>query len=56
MKVKNVREWAVEVAVTGQIVEAGETVEVPDDLGENLCSQPANWQAVTTNKKKQEGR
>jgi hypothetical protein len=30
---------AVEIAATGQVVERGQTVEVPDDLGKSLCEQ-----------------
>lgn len=29
----------VEIAATGQVVERGQTVEVPDDLGKSLCEQ-----------------
>jgi hypothetical protein len=30
---------AVEIAATGHVVERGQTVEVPDDLGKSLCEQ-----------------
>jgi hypothetical protein len=30
---------AVEIAETGQVVERGHSVEVPDELGKRLCEQ-----------------
>lgn len=46
MKVRNVREYALTIAATGQKVEPGDEVEVPDWLGHSLCEQPANWAPV----------
>lgn len=46
MEIRNVRGYALEIAATFQVVEHGETVEVPDDLGASLCEQPANWEPV----------
>lgn len=46
MQVTNMRPYAVELVATGQTVGAGETVEVPDDVGKSLKAQPDVW-AVT---------
>lgn len=44
--------WADQrIAATGQHVTAGETVEVPDELGKSLCEQTDKW----TKAKKSEG-
>lgn len=51
-KIVNLRPWKVEIAATGQAVEAGGTVEVDDDLAESLCEQPDNWKPATGGKKK----
>lgn len=48
MKVKNVSGFDRMIAATGKTVEDGATVEVPDELGESLCEQPANWEAVAS--------
>lgn len=34
------------IAATGQTATAGETIEVPDDLGRSLCEQSDKWQKV----------
>lgn len=44
MKITNVRDYALEIAVTGQLVEPGTSVEVDGDVGKRLCEQPDNWQ------------
>lgn len=46
MKVRNVRDVALEIAATGQVVGPGEPVDVNDELGRSLCEQPGNWVAV----------
>lgn len=49
MRVKNVSDLARELDdVEGRdvLAEPGEIIEVPDQLGESLCEQPANWQRV----------
>ena len=46
MQVKNKRPYAVEIVATGDRVEGGETVEVPDELGESLIEQVDAWEAV----------
>lgn len=51
MKIKNVRGYALEIGVTGQLVNPDETVEVDDLLGKSLCEQEANWKRVTTGSK-----
>lgn len=52
MKITNQTERPREIAATGQIVDAGETVEVDDDLGRSLCEQPANWAEAKPTKTK----
>jgi hypothetical protein len=39
----------VELAVTGQVVRRGESVEVDADLAEQLDAQPNNWAKPNTN-------
>lgn len=46
MQITNVRPYSLEIAVTGQLVEPGESAEVPDELGASLLEQPANWAAA----------
>lgn len=46
MQVRNKRPYAVEIVDTGQRVEAGETVEVDDELGERLAEQPDVWEVA----------
>lgn len=55
MKVRNAREWAVEIE-TGELVDPGDTVEVDEALGARLCEQPDNWKPVkgTTKNKSEE--
>lgn len=53
MKVRNVSGVAREIAATGAVVDADGTVEVPKDLGESLCEQPDNWEAVASSKRKE---
>lgn len=45
MRVKNKRPWAVEIPDVG-VVDAGATIDVPDDLGASLCEQEDNWAPV----------
>lgn len=42
MKVKNKRPYEVEIPDVG-FVEAGGTIDVPEDLGKSLCAQEDNW-------------
>lgn len=49
MQVKNKRPFAVDIA-NGPTAEAGETVEVDDELGASLCEQSDNWEAVKASK------
>lgn len=42
MQVKNLRPFAVEIPDVG-VVEAGDSIEVPDDLGASLCEQVDAW-------------
>lgn len=51
MRVKNVRGKTLEIVATGQLVAPGKTVDVPDDLGNSLLEQPANWAKPTTKPK-----
>lgn len=44
-----------ELPAVGQVVPAGGTVTVPDELAESLAAQPANWKPVDEDKKKGEG-
>lgn len=46
MQVTNMRPYAVEIVATGQSVGPGETVDVPDEVGESLAEQPDVWAAV----------
>lgn len=50
MKIRNVREYDLEIGATCQVVEPGDTVDVDDVLGAALLEQPANWQAVKSPK------
>ena len=50
MKIRNVSGFDRMIAATGQTVEADGTVEVSDELGRSLCEQPANWEAVVSEK------
>lgn len=49
MKIVNQRTYALEVI--GRIAQPGEAIDVPDELGERLLEQPANWAKPTTSKK-----
>jgi len=40
-----------QIAATGQVVDPGDVVEVPDDLGKNLCEQDI-WEKAPTKKEK----
>lgn len=51
MKIQNVRGYALEIGVTGQLVNPGETVEVDDLLGKSLCEQEANWKLASAGSK-----
>ena len=54
-KIQNVFGRDREIAALGLWVAADETVEVPKDLADALCAQPANWKpANTTTSKKKE--
>lgn len=44
MLIRNKRPYAVEIVDTGQCVEAGETAEVPDEVGESLVQQVDAWE------------
>lgn len=44
MLIRNKRPYAVEIVDTGQCVEAGETAEVPDELGKSLVQQVDVWE------------
>lgn len=47
MKIKNVSSQGdLEVPALGRVVKAGETVEVPDDIGSVLCEQSDVWVAA----------
>lgn len=50
MRVKYVGGGRRVIAATGQVVGAGETVDVGDDLGRSLVEQEC-WQAVKATKK-----
>jgi hypothetical protein len=43
MKVTNITDEARFVAALGVVVDAGESVEVDDDLAASLLDQPAVW-------------
>lgn len=45
MEIRNASSAALEIAATGQIVEAGGTAEVDDVLGDALCEQADVWQS-----------
>lgn len=47
MKVKNKRSYTVEIPEVG-FVDAGDSIEVPDDLGASLVEQVDAWEPVTT--------
>lgn len=46
MLIRNKRPYAVEIVATGQEVEGGETVDVPDDVGGSLAEQVDAWETV----------
>lgn len=46
MQVRNKRPYPVEIVATGQRVEAGETVEVDDEIGESLAEQVDAWEVA----------
>lgn len=50
MKVKSLSSSARFIAATGQTVEPGATVDVPNDVGRDLVKQPDRWEAVKSNK------
>lgn len=53
MKIKYVGPSAeVEIAATGQSVERGGSVDVPDDIGKSLCEQDT-WEADKATKRKE---
>lgn len=54
MELKNKRPYAVEIVATGQTVEGGETVEVPDDVGKALAEQVDAWETVQRKSRKDE--
>ena len=45
---------AVEIAPTGQIVERGKSVDVPDEIGKSLCEQDT-WTETKTRTVKKDG-
>jgi hypothetical protein len=45
VEIRNVRSYP--LVIGGTVVQPGETITVPDDLGSRLCDQPANWQVET---------
>jgi hypothetical protein len=47
MKVKNLRPYPVYIVGHDVDVEAGGTVDVPDDVGRSLVEQSDAWQAVS---------
>ena len=55
MKVRNVSGVSRDLPATGETVEADGEVEVSKELGESLCEQPANWEAVKAPAKRKEG-
>lgn len=46
MRITNLSEHEKEIPEVG-FVEAGGTIDVPDDLGKSLCEQVDAWAAVT---------
>lgn len=50
MKVTNISGRARDVPAIGQIVEAGESVEVADDIGQSLCEQVDVWSKTPATK------
>lgn len=48
----NARPWPVELAHPSAIVEPGESIEVDDEVAEQLLAQPANWREPARSKKK----
>lgn len=57
MKIRNKRTVAVAVAPPGGdpfVVEAGDTVEVDDDLAKSLLAQPDRWAKSTPSKSDKE--
>lgn len=52
MKVKNKRSYEVEIPEVG-FVDAGDVIEVPDDLGKSLVKQQDVWEAVKSTAKKE---
>ncbi|MFE4469552.1 hypothetical protein ACFRFH_12125 [Leifsonia sp. NPDC056824] len=56
MKVRNVSPFGdLELPLLNRIVEAGEVFEVPDEHGESLIQQSANFQKVPANTKTKDG-
>lgn len=51
MDITNAREYALEIAATGDVVEPGASVTVDDELGAALLEQPDNWQPAKTKPK-----
>jgi hypothetical protein len=49
MLIRNKRPYPVEIVATGQRVDAGETVEVDDEVGESLVEQVDAWEAADDN-------
>lgn len=45
MQVKNKRPYTVEIPEVG-FVDAGDSIDVPDDLGKSLVEQVDAWEAV----------
>ena len=43
-----------DLPAVGRVIAAGESFEVPADLGTSLLEQPANWAAPTTPAKSEE--
>lgn len=44
MEIRNIRNYALEIAATGQVVEPGATAEIEDEaLAVALLDQPDNW-------------
>ena len=56
MRITNVRGKALELIAAGRLVNPGETIDVPDELGKSLCEhQPANWKKATKSTSPKEG-
>lgn len=55
MQVTNITSRALEIAETGHVVDPGDSVDVPDDVGKALTQQTDVWQGESKSRRAKAG-